>query len=174
MGPPRYPDISTAIREEVAGMSTFQMYDKRVMEAVRQLTLEEMLCALCDVAELLRQDRMRDMGPSRESHKDDSMPIRPMSVGLEPLNHAMLSAGFDMPGFGTPEQVQEALGDDQVLQNYDEMKERINDIGEAMEVYGLGIEEAKAYLDDDDIEIEETDWVAGKFRPPSKGPWGWS
>ena len=41
-------------------------YDKKIMEAIRQLTLEEMLMALHDLAIALDQDRLRDIGLSRQ------------------------------------------------------------------------------------------------------------
>lgn len=121
-------------------MSLYQTYNKAIMEAIRQLTLEEMLCALHDVAYALNQDRIRDLGPGRATGHDVS--LRPGWISLRPVEHAMLSAGFEMPGVQKHEDLAEAFGEElasELSYNQDKVETYMRRIGSIMEEYECGM-----------------------------------
>lgn len=93
-------------------MSVYNTYDRKVMEAVRILSVEELLCIVHDVAVALKEDRLRDLGAGRVADLGDSAPIRPGWVSLRALEHALLTAGFEVPGIQTPQDLVDIFGEE--------------------------------------------------------------
>lgn len=92
--------------------SVYNTYDRKIMEAVRILTMEEALCIVHDVAVAINDDRLRDLGASRTAGLGDSSPIRPGWISLRALDHAMRSAGYDMPGTQTHKDIVDVFGEE--------------------------------------------------------------
>lgn len=127
-------------------MSAFPTYDKKIMEAIRQLTLEEMLMALHDLALALHQDRLRDIAVSESVYGNDKYPIRPAVHGWAAIEHAMLSAGYSMDGFRQFEDLVELFGDEDVAQavweGQEELLGDVEAIGTMMEEEDMSMEQA--------------------------------
>ena len=150
-------------------MSLYPTYDRRIMEAIRQLTLEEMLTVLHDVALLLMDDRMRDLGLSRELGMEESLPMRPALVSFESIVHAMQSAGFPQPGFQTREDLEAAVGVDTAAEMHDSrtvVLEHLHKIGEIMEQHNVNMGTASIMKA---LNITQEDLDEAKAESESKG-----
>jgi len=164
-------------------MSAYPTYDKKIMEAIRQLTLEEMLMALHDLAIALDQDRLRDIGLSRQMFGNEEYPVRPAVHGWDAVQHAMQSAGYEMKGFKQKSDLVEFMGEDlaeEVWAAQEHAVEMMSEIGaimmgedvdeaEATEIYDMGghIRWDDPHADDD-IETMPLPHVTGTTDPAEK------
>lgn len=115
-------------------MSLYRTYNNKVMEAIRMLTTEEMMCVLHDVALALHKDRLRDLGESQAVKIVGG--IRPGWASLGALEHAMLTANFKMPGVQTKKDLEAIFGPeeaDRLEKLQEELLAYMNSLGDLME-----------------------------------------
>jgi hypothetical protein len=120
----------------------FPTYNRHIMEAVRQLTIEESLMLLHDLAYTLHEDRLRDVGPSRSLGMAEAQPVRPGWLSLDPLDHTMRSAGFDMAGVQKHQDLVDAFGEEvatAVSANQFQVVEYMSHIGDLMQEYEVSM-----------------------------------
>lgn len=148
--------------EEGRNVSAYPLYDKKVIEAMRQLTVEETLMALHDLAMGLHLDRLRDVGLGRQMFGNDQNAIRPAPQGWDSIDLAMRSAGYAMPGFKQKQDVLDLLGDELGETVWDQQQlsiDAVKEIGLIMESEDVDMEEATLiyHLGDEPHEDEEED-----------------
>jgi len=90
--------------------SVYNLYPRDIMEAVRQLTVEEASQILCDLALSLRNDTLRDVSLCKALGATE--PVRPIIKSWEALVHALRTAGIEVHGYGGLPDLVEALGEE--------------------------------------------------------------